>query len=186
MYSHHLQQALADARTDDIVRAVPDPAARVHVRPIVPADKPALAAFVAGLSPQSRYRRFLVAKASLSKRELAYFTEIDHRRHEALVAFDGARLVGLSQYAGWPAEPHAAELAIAIADDHQGRGLGMTLAAALVERGRANGLARLTASTHAGNRACRRLLGRLGFEPCGYEDGLVEYELHLSRAAAAP
>lgn len=150
------------------------------MRPIAPADKAAMGAFFAGLSPESRNRRFLTTKPALSARELAYFTEIDHRRHVGLVARERAgRIVGVGQYAAWAGEPDAGDMAIAIADDFQGRGLGTALAHDLVARARANGFGRLTATTQPWNVASRRLLGRVGFAVTGHVDGLVELELSL-------
>jgi len=53
-------------------------------RPISPADKALLADEFEHLSDESRYRRFLGPHLSLTPRELRYFTEIDHDRHEAI------------------------------------------------------------------------------------------------------
>jgi ribosomal protein S18 acetylase RimI-like enzyme len=178
MLSHHIARALTSALTPAAPRRVDELALRV--RPIAPADKAALAAFVAALTPASRQRRFLADKLALSKRELAYFTEIDHRHHVALVAHDDAgRFVGLGQYAGWPGEPRTGDLALVIADDHQRKGLGTSLALELIARARANGLKRLTATTQASNLACQRLLRRVGFRVLERAHGLVELELAL-------
>jgi RimJ/RimL family protein N-acetyltransferase len=150
------------------------------VRPIAPADKPALAAFFASLTPESRKRRFFTSKAALSARELAYFTEIDHRSHVALVMEDATgRIVGLGQYAGWAGDARTADVAVAVADDHQRRGLGTRLVRDLVARARANGLDRLTASTQAWNVASLRLLRRAGFCVAGSSGAIVEFELAL-------
>jgi RimJ/RimL family protein N-acetyltransferase len=178
MLSHHIARALISAPAALAPRRVDEVA--LHVHPIAPADKPALAEFVAALTPATRERRFLTGKPALSRRELAYFTEIDHRRHVALVAHDDAgRLVGLGQFAGWPGEPGSGDLALVIADDHQRKGLGTSLALALVARARANGLERLTATTQASNRPCQRLLRRVGFRVLERAHGLVEFELAL-------
>ena len=40
------------------------------------------------LSPESRYRRFLVALPELSAEKVRYLTEIDHHDHEAIIALD--------------------------------------------------------------------------------------------------
>jgi GNAT superfamily N-acetyltransferase len=60
--------------------------------------------------------------------------------------------------------PHspAAEVAIVVADDAQGKGVGRVLMEALAERARANGVQRFIAVTGAGNRPFRRLMERLG------------------------
>ena len=59
---------------------------RVLLRPVEPTDKALLVEGFARLSPESRYRRFLVAVPELSDAQLRYFTEVDHHDHEALAA----------------------------------------------------------------------------------------------------
>ena len=108
--------------------------ARLTARPIRPDDKPALARFFGRLSDESKRRRFLAPKPKLTARELAFFTEIDHDRHVALVALDheGA-IVAVARYAAWPGHRDRAEIAFAVADGWHGRGLGSALAGRLVD-----------------------------------------------------
>ena len=40
------------------------------------------------LSPESRYRRFLVPMTELTESTIRYLTEIDHHNHEAMIALD--------------------------------------------------------------------------------------------------
>src|SRR5215210_2796815 len=159
--------------------------ARLTARRIRPEDKPGLARFFDRLSDESRRRRFLAAKPKLTTRDLAFFTEIDHDRHVALVALDrtGA-VVAVARYAAWPGGHDRAELAFAVADDWHGRGLGSALAARLVEHARRAGVAALTASTLSENGASHALLRRLGFVPLRTSAGVAEYELALDGRAA--
>ena len=55
-----------------------------------------------------------------------------------------------------------------------------------MQAARANGVRTLTASTLWENVPARALLRRLGFRPVGSEDGVLELELELDLAAAAP
>src|SRR4051812_7943055 len=74
--------------------------AHLRVRSVTPADRDRIAAAFEGLSPESRYRRFLGPKPKLSASELTYLTDIDHRSHEALAAVDSEdRIVGVARYA---------------------------------------------------------------------------------------
>ena len=157
---------------------------RFTVRPIEPDDKPGLASFFRRLSEESRRRRFLGPKPSLSKRDLAFLTEVDHRRHVALVALDpcGA-IVAVARYAGWPGEPGRAEIAFAVVDEWHGRGLAGALGERLVAHARASGMTALTASTFALNEPAKGLLRRLGFLPMNTSAGVAEYELALGAAA---
>jgi RimJ/RimL family protein N-acetyltransferase len=162
------------------------PPQRLTVRPIRADDKDALLDLFERMSDRSRRRRFLSSKPSLSARELAYFTEVDHRRHEALVAVaPGGCLAGVARYACAPGDDAEADVAFAIADEWQGRGIGTSLARQLVERARHNGIARLTASTLADNRPAHRLLRGLGFTVCGADSSGVDLELRLGVAPVA-
>jgi RimJ/RimL family protein N-acetyltransferase len=166
-------------------RSVPT-APELSVRPIRPTDKEALLDLFERLSPRSRLRRFLAPKPSLSRRELAYLTEIDHRTHEALVAVDGdGTFVGVARYACAPGESTVADVAFAVADASQGRGIGTGLARLLFADARANGITRLVAMTLPENRPARKLLGRMGFELTGIEGGVLELALDLTALPAS-
>jgi RimJ/RimL family protein N-acetyltransferase len=156
----------------------------IDIRPIGHGDRDALAAAFDALSPRSREQRFLGPKPRLSTRELTYFTEIDHVDHVALVAVERAsgRIVGVSRYAtALPGDP-VADLAVVVADEWQRRGIGTALAARVVERARANGIACLTGSTFVGNAPARALLARLGFRVRSASGGVMELELDLVAA----
>lgn len=162
----------------------PAPPHGLTVRPIEGGDKDALADLFARLSDRSRRRRFLSPKPHLSARELAYLTEVDHRRHEALVAVapDGA-FAGVARYACAPGVDDEADVAFAVADAWHGIGIGTDLACRLVAAARANGIARLTATTLAENRPAHRLLRGLGFTVHGADSSGVDFELSLGAAA---
>ena len=61
-----------------------------------------------------------------------------------------------------PDEPASAEVAVAVADELQGRGIGRALVEAAVEWARRDGFATLTATMLADNPAIQRLLTGLG------------------------
>jgi RimJ/RimL family protein N-acetyltransferase len=156
------------------------------VRPIGAADQDALLALFERLGPRSRLRRFLSPKPSLSRRELVYLTDIDHRTHEALVAVDAdGALVGVARYACAPGDTAVADVAFAVADGRQGEGIGTGLARLLVEDARANGITRLQAMTMPENRPARRLLGRMGFQVSAFDAGVLELFLDLAAGDAA-
>ena len=162
------------------------PLAEVTVRPITREDRDALAAAFDRLSPESRHKRFLAPKHRLTSRELDPLTDVDHRTHEALVALDAdGAIVAVARYAAWPTRPCAVDLAVTVADDRQGRGLGTALAARVIELARERGLTAMTATTLWENTGARSMLKRLGFRVSGHGSGLLDFELRLAPAVAA-
>ena len=154
---------------------------KVVIRQVHSADAPLLADGFARLSPQSRQMRFLTGKKELSRAELRYFTDVDHRDHEALGALDHAdgRGVGIARYIRDAEDPQAAEIAVTIVDDWQGRGLGTELLTRLSRRARSEGIHRFTALVAADNTAMARLLRNMSASLVGRGPGTVEYEITL-------
>jgi GNAT superfamily N-acetyltransferase len=156
----------------------------VLIRPITPADTGLVAEIFAGLSPESRRLRFLTAKEELRPAELHYLTDVDHYDHEAIAALDPAgRSAGIARYIRDRSDPATAELAVAVVDGWQGRGLGTELVDQLAERARRAGVGRFVALTAGGNVAMGLLLRRMGGTVISREFGTVEYELPLGGPA---
>lgn len=162
------------------------------VRPIGPGDAERLAGLFARLGDASRHRRFLGPKPRLTTAELAYLTDVDDRRHAAIAAIEpGGAIVAEGRYAAWRGCDDVADLALSVADDLHGHGIGRELGARMVRRARANGFAILTASTLWENVPARALLRRLGFRAVGSDGEVLELELELAAGrrpcpAAAP
>jgi GNAT superfamily N-acetyltransferase len=80
------------------------PGLDVMIRPIRPEDRHLMTAAFTQLTPQSRYQRFFAPVERLSDSDLTYLTEIDHSRHEALVAIDpeDGGIVGVARYVCLP------------------------------------------------------------------------------------
>jgi len=157
---------------------------RVLIRPVRSTDAPLLADGFARLSARSRQMRFLTNKSTLSAAELRYFTEVDHHDHEALGALSPAdgRGVGIARYVRDRDDPRAAEIAVTIADDWQGRGLGTELLARLSGRARQAGIRRFTALVAADNTAMARLLRNMGAELTDRGFGTMDYQVALEPA----
>jgi RimJ/RimL family protein N-acetyltransferase len=155
----------------------------VLIRPVRSTDTPLLADGFARLSAASRQMRFLGVKKALSAAELRYLTDVDHHDHEALAALDrhGGHGVGIARYVRDADDPQAAEIAVTIVDDWQGRGLGTELLARLSDRARQEGICRFTALTAADNVAVAALLRNAGARLVRRGRGTVEYEITLTR-----
>jgi GNAT superfamily N-acetyltransferase len=161
---------------------------RVTVRPIRPQDAAPLLAGFERLSEQSRYRRFLSPIQELSEPMLRYLTEVDHHDHEALVAMgaDGT-LVGVARSVRSRSDPQAAEAAVTVADDWQGRGLGTALLGLLADRARAEGIRRFTALMLSDNRDMLDLFENLGpVRVLERRSGTTELEITLPKRGTGP
>jgi nucleotide-binding universal stress UspA family protein/RimJ/RimL family protein N-acetyltransferase len=158
---------------------------RIAIRPVEPDDRDTLAEGFRRLSPESRYRRFFAPIPELSERDLDYLTRVDHHDHEALVAVDAATGEGVGVARFVRTGSGAAEPAIVVADDWQGRGVGSRLLEALAERARDEGIRRFEAPVLASNHAAIAVLEQVGTttrRPAGRE---VELLIKLPAEGAA-
>ena len=162
---------------------------RVCIRRLRKSDSELLLRGFRRLSPESRYRRFLAPTPRLSEGTVRYLVEIDHRNHEALIAVDGhsGEGVGVGRYVRNPARPSAAEVAVTVVDDWQGRGLGTLLLEAITMRAREEGIDTFTALMLVDNRQMMDLLQRLGaVRVVDRAAGAVEVEVHLPAIGVSP
>jgi nucleotide-binding universal stress UspA family protein/RimJ/RimL family protein N-acetyltransferase len=155
--------------------------ARVTLRPIAPEDRPLLAAIFERLSEESRYRRFFTTKAELSAAELDYFVDVDHSDHEAIIAIDpsGGEALGVARYVRSTGDAEVAEVAVTVADDWQGRGLGRALLDRLTYRARREGVRRFSALVQSDNPASLGLLEGVGDTQRRSDTGIVELVIEL-------
>jgi len=137
----------------------------VQIRPIRSDDKRLLSEGLRRLSDESVQRRFLTPKRTFSRTELRYLTEINAVDHVALVAEDPTEpardLVAVGRFVRLAEDPEAAEIAIVVWDDWQGRGLGSILGGHLAHAARNRGIKRFTATMAADNRPAHRLMAKL-------------------------
>jgi acetyltransferase len=123
------------------------------------ADAERVAQFVRRLSARSRLERFFAPLAELSPSQLALIVS---RRGLSLALFDDdGAIVGIAQYAC--ADATDAEVAIVVADEWQGKGIGRRLLERLLRHAARAGIAHVVGVTRAGNAAMQGLAGELGF-----------------------
>ena len=143
----------------------------VLIRPIRPEDEPLMVGFHGKLSERSVYLRYfhLVNLAErVSHQRLARICFNDYNREIALVAVRNSEILAVGRLV----KAHAAneaELAVLIADEFQGHGLGTELWRRLVEIARAEKLDRVTAEILPENHQMMEICRLLGFrlEPDG-------------------
>uniref|UniRef100_A0A7C1XNW7 GNAT family N-acetyltransferase n=1 Tax=Thermomicrobium roseum TaxID=500 RepID=A0A7C1XNW7_THERO len=111
----------------------------VHVRPVRPEDEGAILAFYQGLSAEARKLRFFGEAADLEQ-AARDDTRVDYVNDCTLVAEAGPehRIVGVATYRRLDGD--RAEVALAVADAYQGRGLGTILIGHLAEIAESNGI----------------------------------------------
>jgi GNAT superfamily N-acetyltransferase len=153
----------------------------VHLRPLRRDDRELVARFFAGLSPESRRRRFLTPMPRLSEAMLRRLLEVDGRRHVAVVATVKGEWAGIARWIALAEEPAAAEVAVTVTDRYQGRGIGRLLVGALQPAAVRAGLTSLVYLVEPTNRPALGLLRSLGVE-LSFRDGLVQGRQHLRLA----
>jgi GNAT superfamily N-acetyltransferase len=162
---------------------------RVRIRQGHRSDRDLLLRGFGRLSPQSRYRRFLAPMAELNEQTVRYLTAIDHHDHEAMVALDEetGEGIGVARYVRHSERRDAAELAVTVADDWQGRGVGTLLVEVLSARAREEGIRSFTALMLADNADMMDVLSRLApVRVVDREAGTVEIEMPIPEAGLAP
>ncbi len=159
----------------------------VSLRPVRPDDGEILEELFAGLDPDSQAFRFFSGAADLA-RAGRMMAEVDYRSRYGLLAFRGQdhRPVGHGVYLGL--DPATAEVAFAVADDFQGRGLGTILLAHLAETAGENDIATFRAEVMPTNRRMIGMFRESGFpvEIESSREGLgVEFPTSLTPDAIA-
>jgi len=138
----------------------------VALRPLRREDIDIEAAFLSGLSPESRHNRLLGGMIKITREYLERLTTVDFSRDMALAAVlmmdDREVLIGVARYVLEP-EGHACEFALVIADAWQGRGIGRRMMDKLIAVARGRGLERIYGDVLAMNRPMLAFCNRLGF-----------------------
>jgi ribosomal protein S18 acetylase RimI-like enzyme len=128
------------------------------IRPLRACDAATVSALFERLSDRSRAQRFGGAKPRLTEQDLELLTRVDEAHHVLVAYVDGdpepagiARLVR---------EGDAAEVAFAVADAYQHRGIGSVLVEELACDARAAGIKQLSATVRGDNPAAATLITR--------------------------
>jgi acetate---CoA ligase (ADP-forming) len=135
-----------------------------RLRPIGPDDSAALDDLMTRMGRDSIYQRFLRVKEELSEEELDYFTHVDYDDRMAFVVFGDEKMLGVGRYDRVEGEPHVAEVAFAVADAHQGRGVGSQLLQHLTMYARTKGITAFRAFVLAENHAMIRVFRDAGYK----------------------
>ena len=140
---------------------------KVHVRPIVPEDEPLLHEAVAAMSERTVYFRFFSPIKRMSDALAHRLAVVDYNDRFAIVATThrpGARerIVGVARY-DRARGTDVAEVAVAVIDEFQRRGLGSQLLAELARVARAHGIRLFSLIVLPENREMLGLLRKMGW-----------------------
>ncbi|MGO9160673.1 MAG: N-acetyltransferase family protein [Streptosporangiaceae bacterium] len=152
--------------------------------PLLPDDAETLRDLFRRMSPGSRRSRFLQPLSELGDPMITLLVDsVDGVRHTALLLMvlpsqgpeEAAGVARLVQYCE---DPAAADIAVTVTDDWQGRGAGTALLTALLQR-RPAVITRLCTVVAADNRASLAMLDRIGQmsvgpPDCGVRDVIVD------------
>lgn len=153
----------------------------VTLRPIRPEDEPMELEFIRGLSTEtSRFRFFQIIK-DLPHEALVRFCNIDYDREMAFIAEkrDGDRRteIGVSRLILEPNKTRG-EFAVVVADEFQGKGLGIKLVDMLIDVAREKGVGEIYGIVMSENVKMISLCEKLGFSVRRERDSVV-VELRL-------
>jgi len=156
---------------------------RILIRAIRPNDKPLLLEHFHGLSERSIYYRFFGHKRSLEQADLRGLTELDFVNHVGLAATveaeGGERFIGVGRYVRDPGVK-AAEVAFAVLDEFQGRGIGTLLLHHLALIARRRGISKFAAFVMGDNHQMLEVFANSGFRTRdSYDAGTVRVTLDL-------
>src|SRR4051794_20582967 len=117
-----------------------------HLRPLHRDDGHLLDRIMASMSSQSRYQRFHWQKPHLTESDRRFLTDVDGRDHIALVAFDDSgEPLGVARAIRHKTDVRGAEIAAAVVDASQRKGVGTHLMARLARKAAAVGIERFVA-----------------------------------------
>jgi RimJ/RimL family protein N-acetyltransferase len=139
-----------------------------------PTDGDALRAFHRRLSPESVYLRYFSPHPVLSDNDVHRFTCLDGKYRLAVVAFDAGRLVGVARAERLPRTSRA-EVAVIVADELQGQGVGTALLERLVDASWRVGIREFEADALLSNQRMIAVFDHLGFPVSSHFDAGVAH-----------
>ena len=140
---------------------------RVHLRPITPEDEPLLHEAVAAMSERTVYFRFFSPIKRMSDALAHRLAVVDYKDRFAIVATthkpgSRERIVGVARY-DRATQTDIAEVAVAVIDEFQRRGLGSMLLAELARVARSHGIRSFQLIVLPENREMLGLLHKMGW-----------------------
>jgi len=138
----------------------------ILLRPIKISDEPLLKTFVYSLSDLSLYRRFISTRTDMPHERLQPLVIIDYTKEIAILAMQKdaqkEEIVGVGRYY-IDEKSHMAEVAFAVKDIYQNKGVGSELLSYLTYIAKSHGLLGFTAEVLVDNLPMLHLFDKMGF-----------------------
>jgi acyl-CoA hydrolase/GNAT superfamily N-acetyltransferase len=163
----------------------------IFLRPVKISDEPLLKDFFYSLSDESLRRRFMGTLKSMPHERLQDFVIIDYTRDIVILAVlkqneELEAVIGIGQY-NIDELAHMADVAFAVGDDYQGKGVGTELLNYLTYLAKRRGLLGFTADVLADNWHMLRLFEKMGFDIRKRLDaGTYELKMTFKRDVSKP
>ena len=139
----------------------------IFLRPVKINDEPLLKDFFYSLSDTSLHRRFISERKDMPHERLQDFVIIDYTREMLILAVlkkgEKEEVIGMGQY-GIEEAAHAAEVAFAVRDEYQKKGVGLAILTYLTFLAKRQGLLGFTAEVLMENQPMLRLFEKMGFD----------------------
>ena len=157
----------------------------VEIRSATPGDFRLVKSMHAAMSPDNQYRRFFSLSKLSAEREAVRVCRMPAPDHAALLALKNGELVGVGTYE--IAGEDTAEIALAVADDMHGRGVGTLLLEHLGSAARRQGVCTFTGPVLSENAEMLKVFADAGLSVHRQTDkGVIELACDLPRADSDP
>lgn len=154
---------------------------KLFFRPVRISDEDLIKDFFYSLSDRSLQRRFMTIRKDVPHKMRQKFVAIDFSKEIVILACIVKNnieiIVGIGQYVKWD-DRNYADVAFAVLDDYQNRGIGTELLDYITLLAKNEGLQGFTADVLGENRSMQALFDKMGYHvEKKIEDGVYEYTI---------
>lgn len=157
---------------------------KIFLRPIKPSDAEIWVELYYSLSSNTKYLRFFTNRPDPDQKMIDKYTKIDYVNNFALVAITEVngkqKMIGVVRYGLDPPNSDSAELAVVVADEYQGRGLGTRMLFDMLQAMQRRGVKKVKGDVFLQNDKMMQLMRESGFKYKKEDDfGIRHFEFDL-------
>ncbi len=154
---------------------------KLFLRPVRISDEDLIKDFFYSLSDQSLQRRFMTVRKDIPHKMRQKFVVIDYTKEIVILACTNKNdieiVVGIGQYVKWE-DKNFADIAFAVRDEYQGKGIGTELLDYITVLAKNEGLQGFTADVLGDNKPMLHMFDKMGYRvDKKVEDGVYEYTI---------